>query len=312
MYTNARGSGTLLSSDKTSRKSSKKINKMCQNCLSPEFKNIFNRHLGRTFHKHWKRLAVDILSVTAAVKPSFLVDYGEARNPEQWSCVLQELYDKGLVNAELDVLVDNGTDILIIQRYLLSRLGQVLREMPPQIVDISVADQLSTPKLLTPRERDQVVREIVTELAERYNGPKCTNQKGSEIISLCLSERINGATLYGILLGYPVVYWYQLTDGATSENCLAMQPLCVNKLSVSLACNHKREETRCVTCTEPSAADSPTGVIYSFSYPQEMDSMMQTCMTAWLGQIENHLSKQNIFADSQLFKECTTLPVVAL
>lgn len=289
---------------------------MCQNCLNPEFREIIVKRLGKTFQKHWKRLAIDILSVSTAVKPSFLVDYGTRRTTEDWRGVSQELFDQGLVDSDtpLDVLnVDDGSDVFLIHKTVFEKL--TVTDMHTQIVDVSadIGLQQTGPKLLTTDVKRKLLNEMITAVQDIVVQSGDSDERTSSVIQMQPPDCVNRTSLYGLILGYPVAYWYKLTDGQRSENCLDMQPLCVNKLAFQLSC--VGDDSNCVKHDQrfpTKKSEDPGSVVFSFSYPEEFDNALQADIVSWLSEIKSRVSKQGTFSDCTLSKEMITLPVVAL
>jgi len=77
-----------------------------------------------------------------------------------------------------------------------------------------------------------------------------------------LSPEVNHTTVFGLLLGYPVVYWY--SNVTSADNCLSQVPL---RLFRILAVDSK--------------ADSHSTVIYSFTVPEQLYSHCQSFVDSW-------------------------------
>jgi len=87
-----------------------------------------------------------------------------------------------------------------------------------------------------------------------------------------LTPDINRSTVFGLLLGYPVVYWYKnITD---ADNCLSHVPL---RLFRILAVD--------------STADSKPTIIYSFTVPERLYSHCQFLIDSWQKQLFTLASK---------------------
>ena len=74
---------------------------------------------------------------------------------------------------------------------------------------------------------------------------------------------MNRTALYGVLLGYPVVYWYKDVSGA--GNCLSMIPLRVTTVTVS--------------------ANARNCDIYSFSIPEALFHECKESVNAWCSEL---------------------------
>ena len=79
---------------------------------------------------------------------------------------------------------------------------------------------------------------------------------------------MNRTTLYGVLLGYPVIYWYD-DNIAGAASCLSMVPLLVFTVTVSMDLNGVASE-----CD-----------IYSFSIPEALQSECQRSVDSWHSQL---------------------------
>jgi len=79
---------------------------------------------------------------------------------------------------------------------------------------------------------------------------------------LDLTPDINRSTVFGLLLGYPVVYWY--SNIATADNCLSHVPL---------------QQFR-ILAVDNTANSQPT-VIFSFTVPEQLYRHCQLIIDSW-------------------------------
>jgi len=95
---------------------------------------------------------------------------------------------------------------------------------------------------------------------------KLTTWTTDEALTLELNPDINCTTVFGLLLGYPVVYWYSNT--ASADNCLSCAPLRVYRISAT-----------------DNTADGQPAVIYSFTVPEQLFSEYQLLIDNWQKQL---------------------------
>ena len=112
---------------------------------------------------------------------------------------------------------------------------------------------------------------------------------------------VNLCTVFGLMLGYPVVYWFDIEK---PTNCLSYLPLnvvtataIISTTSSSLAARHTR-------CT-----------FTSFSYPAEINSEARSIVAGWweaLRHIGDCLSLENLVEGLEIEETVKTLPAVCL
>ncbi|XP_022276574.1 UPF0739 protein C1orf74 homolog isoform X3 [Canis lupus familiaris] len=102
----------------------------------------------------------------------------------------------------------------------------------------------------------------------------------------------NLCTVFGILLGYPVPYTFQLNQG--DDNCLALTPLRVFAARISWLRGH------------------PPVLLYSFSVPESSFPALREILNTWEEDLRTRCRAQNDFADLSISSEIVTLPAVAL
>lgn len=114
---------------------------------------------------------------------------------------------------------------------------------------------------------------------------KLTIWTTDEAFTLELTPDINRSTVFGLLLGYPVVYWY--SNVASADNCLSHVPLRMFRISAV-----------------DNTADSKPTVIYSFTVPQQLYSQCQVLIDNWQEQLFTLASKLCIDWVYSLHAEC--------
>lgn len=96
-----------------------------------------------------------------------------------------------------------------------------------------------------------------------------------------LPPSVNRTTLYGVLLGYPVIYWYDdAADGYDGGSCLSMTPLVVTTATVTFDlkghCNDGPKKCE----------------IYSFSIPEALFKLCQEPVDTWCNQITRQFEQR--------------------
>ncbi|ELT94917.1 hypothetical protein CAPTEDRAFT_192195 [Capitella teleta] len=205
----------------------------------------------------WKRTQ-DIYSavknVQTGFKPSLIFDFGAVneKDIEKFVCTLNQLkgnsYEDVRNASTLSVAVI-GMDVMIWNvKELIEYLSSLKsgNRKGPTFVDVSS-------RLNAPLVRDDM-QSMLLEMCDLLLG---SLQEGQKTINLDITPSINVTSVFGLCLGYPVIYWYEDAD---ANNCLSMVPLVVNKI-------YRLAE--------------PQQCVYSFSYPQCLAEILQYDVDEW-------------------------------
>jgi len=119
--------------------------------------------------------------------------------------------------------------------------------------------------------------QVVTEKLSAWNT--------DEAFLLELTPDVNRSTVFGLLLGYPVVYWY--SNITSADNCLSHVPLRVFRISAV-----------------DSVVDSHPTVIYSFTVPQQLYSHCQLLIDNWQKRLFTFASRLSVDWVYSLNAEC--------
>ena len=111
----------------------------------------------------------------------------------------------------------------------------------------------------------------------------------------------NFSTLFGVLLGYPVVYWY--SDIQHCSNCLSMVPLSVHRVTANSDDLQTSANLPCAKLSEVRR-EHP---IYSFSVPNALVPHLQNSIDDWFKRVRAKSHKE-----LKLTCELVTLPSVTL
>lgn len=249
-------------------------------------------------NKSCGKQSIDILfnlrAVEIGIKPAFLFDY--ACIPcEKMATFLQSLYSQKVLKSPLAVLDVEG-DLFIYKSDLLrSHLETVTRDIHggrgPELVDTSAS--LSTPRALNMEDRTRILEKMLSVVNSALlakedeqnvsRDPSAVKKTISDsipgFIKLNLDHSINRTTLFGLLLDYPVIYWYETQgeSGDDGRSCLDMVPLQLTKISAEMS-KHSREG-------QPLQKNTAV-CLYSFSYPDCLHSHLKATVTGWIDKLK--------------------------
>ncbi|KAG8589456.1 hypothetical protein GDO81_006394 [Engystomops pustulosus] len=234
------------------------------------------------------RLAAEILAVDCGLKPCFLYDLGTA-DVLQIQRYLQALHQIGFIQGPLHILNIEGTIVIINVPRAACCMANVLNSGELYVIDVSAT--LLHPQVFS---QDRLcfiqaqLSELLLHLTPYQNAPPGT-------ISIADLPRTdwNLCTMFGFLLHYPAVYWFDTTKNF--ENCLSFTPL-----------KHVTVETTC-----PKIGLCKVQV-YSFTIPESVYQTLSSLLHTWTEGIRHKFNGQCHFTDLEIITENVTLPAVAL
>lgn len=157
--------------------------------------------------------------------------------------------------SEICVLKINDHTIVCNVDNCLTRLEAIIdnsSETCPSIMNISANNE---PSILS---RDNLDKTII-EACQRMRNSMVYPEHTGEVRLLTMSaEQVNICTIFGIVLGYPVIYYFD--DIENGSNCLSMTPLVVVKM------HDVTSQTE----------------IFSFSYPQCLQHDLKSVVDEWI------------------------------
>ncbi|KAM9002164.1 UPF0739 protein C1orf74 homolog [Sarcophilus harrisii] len=233
-------------------------------------------------------LAGEVRAVAGGLKPAVLYDCNAA-GADQVQRYVGELQTLGFLPQTLHIL-ELGENILIVNpRQVCQHIQHVLLS-PMTFVDIS--SFRSHPALCLLDElgdlKDHLV-EILTHLQSLDGNPLLPISR-SELSS----DGWNLCTVFGILLGYPVPYFFHPAQG--DSNCLALIPLHVFTA-----------QTSCCWLT-----GLPQIQLYSFSVPESLYPALKDILDMWGEDLRARCGAQGDFTDLTISTDIVTLPSVVL
>ncbi|XP_022100252.1 UPF0739 protein C1orf74 homolog [Acanthaster planci] len=267
---------------------------------------IMKRYVGRTARKNWREILCDMEAVSSGIKPSFLYDYS-CIEPTELSKMVDDLIVSGLLVKENLQVLSLGQDSFLANKPLLQEtLGEFLGALEGgnhMLVDVSA--KLEQPQLLDDEGVERIkdhVRDVMMQLQDLSRTPVT-------VLELNPKPGWNFSTLFGVLLGYPVVYWFH--DVQRCSNCLSMVPLSVYRVSA----NHDDLQH---SANPPYPIDTTSHTpqlsevvnehpIYSFSVPEALLPHFQDHIDDWFKRVQAKAHKE-----LRLTCKSVTLPSITL
>lgn len=262
---------------------------------------LISTYLGRWCEKQAFTIALDILLVDCGLKPAYLFDLA-CSSADQLCSFVQDAFKQKLITQQLCVVAVD-TDLLICDRAKFGRFDDVDAWYNLPVVDVS--SYLEEPRLLSVGWKDKHCGTVWCVLRDQLmrRPTSTTSENGLPYTRLCLTPEVNRTLVFGLLLEYPVVYWY---DCQTSqENCLSMTPLSVQTVFVTLS-----------VLAPESGLHSAIGntvehLAYSYSYPECLETELCSIIKKWSRALEEKLN-YSAFQQPKFRAKTVALPVVAM
>lgn len=243
-----------------------------------DWKTKMRKHLGKPLQKHYDNLMLDIILISIGLKPSFLFDYSFI-DPMKVAYLLEDLYRSGMITIVLDVVV-LGQDFFITNiNDLLKALKENLNLKSFSLIDVS--GNLEQPKAVSEEIDSKVCKQLddlLTQLDQKSHLP---GNPQRYFYNIDVQEEWNLSTMFGFLLCYPVIYWF---DSKCQYNCLSFVPLVLNRAYLKLPFhlnsdlfNTFEEFAKLLKV----ANTSDLKILYSFSFPQQLNSVVEMHVQNW-------------------------------
>ena len=209
--------------------------------------------------KRWKELALNLSFIHRGLKPGLLWDLGSIniRRLLELRIILQDIF-----------VVDIAGDFFVSSRECFNKHLQNLESNFPTVIDIS--PNLTEPMIAT----TEIVRKIRKDFRNLLSQIKDSD---TDVIGINTEANINVTTMFGLLLGYPVVYYY---DTGMEGNCLPNRDLTVYKVGSQNIW--------------PISFSVPTNLVTQTNIPDCLDSLRTS------------------FSDLDIKSESVNLPFVAM
>ncbi|XP_075558524.1 UPF0739 protein C1orf74 homolog [Dermacentor variabilis] len=226
-------------------------------------------------------------------KPGYLWDVNEPTESTVADC-LRLCRATADSRSDKNLLLVTGDDVRAVRLrrdVLLCNVPETLRRLEDASLDVKFVDVsagLRSPNALA--SPPPSVRGMLSSLKRRLADVAASPGRSDVFVDLEPADgEWNLCTAFGVLLGYPVVYWFE--GGADAGNCLAMEELNVVRVR-----------------SAPTAAGMEDDV-YSFSFPVALDADLRPHVDAWWQRLRARAAGD--FELSRVDK-VTCRPVVAL
>lgn len=234
-------------------------------------------------------LAAQVIAVDLGLKPALLYDSngaGAAQVQRYLSC----LQTRRLVSESLLALDLNGNTVVVNPNAVRSNVEKALCDGGVAVID--VRHRLEKPTVV--EHHTGAIRKMTEELLLLLRGLEQLKEEDKPLFAGKESEDWNLCTAFGLLLGYPVTYWFDQSE--SFENCLAMTPLVVTTASASW-----QKETSAHRCR-----------LYSFSVPAALLHQTQPLLEDWRCALQERFQHQSVLQDLSICQTTVTLPSVCL
>ncbi|XP_042900013.1 UPF0739 protein C1orf74 homolog [Parasteatoda tepidariorum] len=253
----------------------------------------------RSARRHLPHILLNLHAIDKQLKPcylwdAFIADVDEIQN------YLNVLNSCGKINKNLSVFSVNDTHF-VTQKEHLKNHAEIFATDEINLVDVS--DSGDKPCMLYDDEKKQALKPIVKNVSIILN--MLAENRDVHDIALNVDFSVcNLTTLYGALLGYPVLYWYSPQESNSSSTCLSMVPLVVYRVT------NCKEETNV-----PNPAHKNNRLydhqIFAFSTPKSLFNPIECGVNSWFKELEAKC-ENSMFDDLTLSRGFVTLPYISM
>lgn len=233
-------------------------------------------------------LAAQVSAVDLGLKPALLYDSNGA-GADQVQQYLSSLQASQLVSKSLLTLDLNGNTFIVNPLAVRSNVEQLFHDNNVAVID--VCHSLEKPTIADPLREE--LKSMTHGLLLLLRGFEQQEAEKPHHVGEN-SDEWNLCTVFGLLLGYPVTYWFDQTK--SFENCLSMTPLMVTTASAMW-----HAETAGHRCR-----------LYSFSVPAVLLKEVQSNLENWRLCLQERFQQQNVLKDLIVCQSTVTLPSVCL
>lgn len=255
--------------------------------------------------KHARRRLPEVFLCIQAVdkklKPSYLWD-AFAADASEIKLYVEELYFLNLVDHKLNVICIDGTMFVT----LYDSLKLYLDTFTFANIDIiNVSKTVSVPSIVTMEEKIEILKPIIKcwrEILDNlYNG----NANYAKNIDY---KACNPSTLFGMLLGYPVLYWFSHQSPDSEFTCLSMLPLKVHRIvtTISLPSSYAEKYVNCKKHV-PEYHE-----LFKFSIPDNVSQQTDSLVNSWFHSLLCKSQSNAIFSNLNIKTDIISLPSVSM
>ena len=233
--------------------------------MDEEWNKLIILYLGSKLRRRMKEIKLNIQFVDFGLKPSYLLDFG-VNSLDSLINLIHDLESRRLIQRHL-LAVKLEMDYVVTN-------PDVFMEMytePYDVVKFVDITSDNTPKVLVKSDAlDQVISTCFSAVTDG---------------SLKPADDINMTSVFGVLIGYPVVYWFEPDSLKSAGNSQVVQ----------------HAEVLGMTDNEQ------TEVVYSFSYPDNLINVLEKHVSAWFQKWEEAGKWKELFKSVSMKCERRTL-----
>lgn len=242
---------------------------MCESeIFESKWKLIISKHLGISVARKWRQLMLDVKAVDLGVKPGYLYDIGPPIGEKLQSFIV-ELVDETLISSQLNI-VEVEMDCFIVKADSVQEIRECFEKTDFESLQTKFVDITNdSHSVITDNEA------IRTDLKEAVNDI-AANVVSDRVHHYVLTDTLccNRTSLFGVLLGYPVVYWFDERKSVV-QNVLSMVPLCCVTVNSEVASEEQN-----------SKENKNKHTLYSFSYPACHDGALRDVINSWFSKLK--------------------------
>ncbi|RUS73977.1 hypothetical protein EGW08_018265 [Elysia chlorotica] len=273
-----------------------------------KWKRITLAIFGKTSQAGWRGAMLDIQCVDRRLKPACLFDRW-CVCPESMVSYLRCLHQKGLVSNQLRVL-QVGMDVVVY--HVLSKDWLRASHSPESTQFLDITSNLIQPSLIIDTAKTAVTRKAFEQWCY-WNGP---SDPGHEE-EIEIAEGVNVPSLFGLLLGYPCIYWYDMSvsDQNNLGGC-ALQLFQVKGYprETPLSSHSSKSMSTQTYMDTPHVTlnNENCAIIYSFTVPEILIASTRDRIWSWYQVWERSVSWSDLFTKVEMSEQTTTPAAVCL
>ena len=265
-----------------------------------DFVHAVENILGRHCKSKWKQIIADLFVVSVGLKPVFLFDYScvapyNVQNLVHRLCELKILHYRPTVCSL-------GEDVLVVNKKTLKMWLRKYQNEPTLLKIIDCSPNKCHPILLDGDRYEFVIKKHFKMLSDTFNLSLNENELDEKLltpVNLPITDDINVPALFGIMLGYPTVYYFDENSQNFWQNCLDQIPLCVNKIVADIKIERSAESAEQNSKKTLETGDSfaivlNQHVLYQYSYPVPLEGEIKQSVSFWNEELCNSLSADKL------------------
>lgn len=254
----------------------------------------------RYARKHLPKVFLSIQAVDKKLKPSYLWD-AFAADVSEIQLYLEELCLLRLIDHKLDVLCIDNTVFVT----LYDSLKQHLENFSITNIDlVDVSETVSIPSVLPMEVKVKILNPILKCFQEILAQLNCQDGKCMKSIDYNVC---NPSTLFGILLGYPVLYWFSHQSPHSEFACLSMLPLKVHRVVTRISLPGDYSKVYFNSKNMPVHHE-----LFTFSIPENLYKETEYVVKSWFHMLSCKGRSNTMFSDFKIQTNVISLPSVSM